>query len=210
MIRNKCKTIGLTGGIASGKTSVKNILLSKGYRVIDADLIARQVVEKYKPSYYEVIKYFGDQVLDENKNIDRLKLAHIIFNDSKKRKELESILYPYIFAEILRQIMDLCKDKPQVIFIDIPLLFENIRSIEESGISFEEIWLVYCDMKTQIQRLTTRDNISKEKALLRINAQMDIEEKRKLADVVIENTSSKEFLLEQIDSYVSALEQEKV
>lgn len=210
MIRNKCKTIGLTGGIASGKTSVKNILLSKGYRVIDADLIARQVVEKYKPSYYEVIKYFGDQVLDENKNIDRLKLAHIIFNDSKKRKELESILYPYIFAEILRQIMDLCKDKPQFIFIDIPLLFENIRSIEESGISFEEIWLVYCDMKTQIQRLTTRDNISKEKALLRINAQMDIEEKRKLADVIIENTSSKEFLLEQIDSYVSALEQEKV
>ena len=201
MIRNKCKTIGLTGGIASGKTSVKNILLSKGSRVIDADLIARQVVEKYKPSYYEVIKYFGDQVLDENKNIDRLKLAHIIFNDSKKRKELESILYPYIFAEILRQIMDLCKDKPQVIFIDIPLLFENIRSIEESGISFEEIWLVYCDMKTQIQRLTTRDNISKEKALLRINAQMDIEEKRKLADVIIENTSSKEFLLEQIDSY---------
>ena len=210
MIQNKCKLVGITGGIASGKTSVKNILTNKGYIVIDSDIIAREVVEKGKPPYYGVIDYFGNDILDKKDRIDRKKLGQLVFNSLEKRMKLEEILYPYIFEEILAQIHNQCLDGEKVVFIDIPLLFENKKIIMDSGITFDQIWLVYCDRETQLERLTIRDNISLESANLRINAQMDIEDKKKMADVIIENTSTKEALIELIDVYLYTLEKEQL
>lgn len=210
MIQNKCKIIGLTGGIGSGKTSAKNILQEKGYVVVDSDLIARQVVEKNKPAYFKVIEEFGQEILGGDKTIDRKALGDIIFKDVNKRKTLEGILYPYIFEEIKREVELNCTKKSQVIFIDIPLLFENIGPILESGIKFDMVWLIYCDRNTQIERLIKRNNISKEKALLRINAQMDIEKKKELADLVIENMTTKEQLRKDLFKSLSALEKEKI
>lgn len=210
MIQNKCKIIGITGGIASGKTTVKNILTDKSYHVIDSDIIARDVVEVGKPSYYEIIEYFGEDVLNNDRSIDRKKLSHIVFNNTNKRKKLEGILYPHIFKEILEQIHNKCAIDEDIIFVDIPLLYENIESIIDSGINFEQIWLVYCDRNTQLQRLMNRDSLNKEKANLRLNAQMDIEEKKRMADVIIENTTTIEYLIKQIDFYLSRLEQDKI
>ena len=185
MTQNNCKLIGITGGIASGKTTVKNILIDKDYIVIDSDIIARDVVKINKPAYQKVIEYFGDDILYDDNTIDRKKLSDIVFNDANERKILEGILYPYIFKEILAQIHNKCVNDMDIIFVDIPLLFENIKSIVNSGISFDQIWLVYCDRKTQLERLLSRDNISLENANLRLNAQIDIEEKRKMTDVII-------------------------
>lgn len=210
MIRNKCKVIGITGGIASGKTTVKNILTDKGYTVIDSDIIARDVIEMDKPSYYELIEFFGDGVLNNNKSLDRKKLADIIFKDADKRKKIEEIMYPHIFKEILEQVQNECLKGNDIVFIDIPLLLENIKLINNSGIKFEKIWLVYCDRSTQLQRLISRENISKENANLRINAQMDIEEKEKMVDLVIENTSTKESLIKKVNIYLSELEQDEI
>lgn len=208
MKQNKCKLIGLTGGIASGKTTVKNILTDKLYIVIDADIISREVVEIGKSGYYEVIEYFGSDILDKSMNIDRKKLADIVFNDVIKRKKLEDILYPYITKEMLEQIHNKCKNNVEVVFIDIPLLFENKNYILDSGIKFDQIWLIYCDKKTQLKRLIVRDNISIEKANLIIDAQMDMEDKKEMVDIIIENMSTKERLIEQIDKCIFDLERE--
>lgn len=210
MIQNKCKIIGLTGGIATGKTTVKNILTDGSHIVIDADIIAREVVEIDKSAYYEVIEYFGSDILDKFKNIDRKKLSGIVFNNHIKRKKLEDILYPHIFQEILNQVYSKCLNKIEIVFIDIPLLFENKNTISDSGIKFDQIWLIYCDRKTQLQRLMNRDNISLENANLIIDAQMDIEDKRKMADVIVENESTKELLIEQINKYLFELEKSRI
>ncbi|MDY0234699.1 MAG: dephospho-CoA kinase [Gudongella sp.] len=210
MIQNKCKLIGITGGIASGKSTVKKILTDKSYIVIDADIIAREVVEIDKASYYEVKEFFGDDILDNDRNINREKLSEIVFNNPDKRKRLEEILYPYIFKEILEQIKNKCKNNRDIIFIDIPLLFENMELIKDSGIEFDQIWLVYSDRKTQLKRLIDRDNISIDNANLRINSQMDIEEKKKIADVIIENRYTKDFLIEQISKYIFNLEKGQI
>ena len=210
MIQNKCKIIGITGGIASGKTTVKTILTDRAYIVIDSDIIARDVVEIDKPSYQELVEYFGENILCNDKTIDRKKLAKIVFKSDIKRRKLEGILHPHIFKEILVQIHNKCINDIDTIFVDIPLLFENIKPIRDSGISFDQIWLVYCDRNTQLKRLIRRDNISIENACLRLNAQMDIEEKKKMADVIIDNMTSKEFLIEQIDLYISELEKDKI
>lgn len=210
MTQNNCKLIGITGGIASGKTTVKNILIDKDYIVIDSDIIARDVVKINKPAYQKVIEYFGDDILYDDNTIDRKKLSDIVFNDANERKILEGILYPYIFKEILAQIHNKCVNDMDIIFVDIPLLFENIKSIVNSGISFDQIWLVYCDRKTQLERLLSRDNISLENANLRLNAQIDIEEKRKMADVIIENMTTKDFLIKQIDVCLAKLKQDKI
>lgn len=210
MIQNKCKIIGITGGIASGKTTVKTILTDRAYIVIDSDIIARDVVEIDKPSYQELVEYFGENILCNDKTIDRKKLAKIVFKSDIKRRKLEGILHPHIFKEILAQIHNKCINDIDTIFVDIPLLFENIKPIRDSGISFDQIWLVYCDRNTQLKRLIRRDNISIENACLRLNAQMDIEEKKKMADVIIDNMTSKEFLIEQIDLYISELEKDKI
>lgn len=191
---NNIKIIGLTGGIATGKSTVSEILKNNGYTVIDADIIAREVVRIGKPSYEKIKESFGNGVLLENKEIDRKKLGSIVFNDIYKLSLLNELTHPYIYEEILNQINKNKEKNRQIIFIDIPLLFEEEDKIKKSGIEFDQIWLVASDEDIQVQRLMKRDKISKEEAIKKINLQMNLKEKIDKSDLVIYNNSSKKEL----------------
>ena len=128
-----CKIIGLTGGIASGKSTVSNILREKGFKVIEADKIARKVVEEGKPAYKEITDFFGDSILNIDKSINRQALGDIVFSNKELLKQLNRITHPKIYAEIRRNIKNLCQ-KYETIFVDIPLLFEELENINKNNI----------------------------------------------------------------------------
>lgn len=186
MKQNNYYLIGITGGIGSGKTTVSSLLKDKGYIVIDADKIAKEVVVVNKPAYFKIIETFGNDILLEDKTINRKKLGKIIFSDESLRRKLNMITHPYIFEEIKSKVNELFKDN-KLIFIDIPLLLEEIDEVSKHNLNFDEIWLVYVDKETQIQRVMNRDFISKEEALLRINSQMSLEDKKIKSNRIIDN-----------------------
>lgn len=198
MTLNNKHIIGITGGIATGKSTVSRLLLEKGYRVIDADKIARQVVENGMPAYKAIVEEFGQSVLEENGDLDRKALGAIVFADEKLLKVLNNIMHGYIFEKINYLIGELLDDV-DLVFLDIPLLFEVREELEEEGIICDEIWLIYANRQTQIDRLILRDGISSENAISRINAQMDIEEKKLLASGILHNSGTVEELEEQLD-----------
>lgn len=201
MIRNnkrKVKIIGITGGISTGKSTASDILRKKGYPVIDADKIAREVVMVGKPAYNDIVNEFGKDVLNPDLTINREKLANIVFNDSQKRLILNNIVHPRVIQEMKNYINKYSKDN-NIVFLDIPLLIEEKDKLKETGIIPNEIWLVYTDEDTQLQRLMDRDKIDVESALNRIKAQMPISEKVMYADVVIDNTKSLSNLEKEID-----------
>lgn len=203
MIQNKTTIIGITGGMASGKTTVSNFLKTKGYKVIDADKIARDIVNIGENSYIEILNFFGDEILNQDKTINRKSLGTKIFNNKECRDKLNAITHPYIMDQINKEISENTKEK--ILFLDIPLLFEVYESIVNSGIMIDEIWLIYCDQETQIKRLMKRDNISYKDAKTRINSQMDIERKTNLADRVIDNTKREEDLIENIEKAIKKI-----
>lgn len=192
MNQNDKKIIGLTGGIASGKSTVTNIVKSMGFNVIDADKISREVVEVGKPAYFEIVKHFGRDIVDEDGNINRKKLGSIIFNDNNEREKLNSIIHPHIFAAI-REYIERYSDS-KLIFVDIPLLIETLDDLNLHGIWFDEIWLVYVDKDIQLKRLMERDLISKDEAIKRIKAQMPMDMKIKFATRIIDNSGDKDEL----------------
>lgn len=197
MSQNKTKLIGLTGGIATGKSTVSNIIKKLGYKVIDADKIAKDVVEIGKPAYKEIIDVFGKGILDDQHNINRKKLGSIIFKDHLMRKKLNNIVHPYVF-EGIEELIDKYKEE-DIIFLDLPLLIEEMDKINDYGIYFDEIWLVYVDEITQLDRLIKRDLISREEGIRRIKAQMPMELKREYATRVIDNRKDIKNLEEQIE-----------
>ena len=198
MKQNSPILIGLTGGIASGKSTVSNILSQKGFCIIDADKIAKRVVEKGKGAYFKIINYFGKDILFENGDINRKALGKVIFNNDSLRETLNNIVHPYVFQEIKEQIQCLSR-KNSIIFLDIPLLFEEYELWKEYSIEFHEIWLVYCNKNIQIKRLMERDNISKDQAMKRINSQMPLDEKKKMSSKIINNNKGMEDLKKQVD-----------
>jgi dephospho-CoA kinase len=200
MKQNSTRIIGITGGIATGKSTVSNIIKKLGYKVIDADIIAREVVQKGKPAYEEIVKYFGNTIIDEFGNINRKKLGNIVFVDEKKREKLNCITHPYIMEAIKQSIYDNINEK--IIFLDIPLLIETMDKLKDYDIHLDEIWLVYVDEESQIQRLMARDNISRNEALNKIRAQMPMEMKKKYATVVIDNRGSVEELQKQVKNLI--------
>lgn len=168
--------VALTGGIATGKSTVAKFFSFFGFTVIDADNIAHEVLDQ---QYKAVGKLFGDEVI-KNKKVKRKKLGKIVFKDEKKRKELEALVHPLIYEEIER--LSEAEDrlvKPYL--IDIPLFFETKRYPIEKSL------LVYTDKKTQIKRLMHREGYSKKEAKRRIDSQLDIEKKRKKSDYIIDN-----------------------
>ena len=187
--------IGITGGISSGKSFFSNYLKEKGFFVICADEISKKITEKNKSGYFEIIKNF-DNILDANQNIDRKKLGNIIFSDFSKRKLLNEILHPIIKEEIKEQI-NIGKKTYTNVFVDVPLLYEA---------SFDDLCdyvvIVYCDKETQIERLIIRDSITREEALKKINSQMDLNEKVKLGNYVINNSFSKEKTLIEFEKFL--------
>ena len=184
--------IGLTGGIASGKSTVSNYLAELGAIIIDADKIAHEIMEKGKTAYWQVIEAFGREILAENGEIDRSRLGKIVFNNLEKKKILEEITHPQVIRE-MREKIEEYRAENKVIVLDIPLLFE-------AGLEFmvDEIWVVYVDRETQLQRLMARDGLSYEEANKRIQAQMSLEKKRVLADFVINNKGNIEDLKRQV------------
>ena len=204
MIQNNCILIGLTGGISTGKSTISNIIKEKGYPLIDADKVAREVVEINKPAYIKIIEEFGEEILLENKSINRKELGNIIFRDKLARKRLENITHPYIFQEIKDNIDEFSKDN-FIIFLDIPLLFEQYGLWKGYDIKFDEIWVVYLDKATQLERLMKRDRITKEEALRKIESQMDIEIKKAKSSKTIDNSGDVGLLEEQIDKLLRKL-----
>lgn len=204
MIPNKTKLIGLTGGIATGKSTVSQIFMEKGYPLIDADKIARRVVKINQPAYVKIVEEFGENILLKDKNIDRKVLGNIIFNNKRAREKLNSITHPYIF-ETIKIDIDKLSQENHIIFLDIPLLFEQYDLWGKFNIRFDEIWLVYVNKNLQIQRLMKRDNISEEEALRKIESQMTMDNKKARSSKIIDNSGDIEHLNKQIDKLLSEL-----
>ena len=177
---------GLTGGIASGKSTVSGFLAEAGARIIDADTIAREVVEPGTPAHDELIAFFGRGILLADGKIDRQRLGDIIFNDSAKKAHLNGIIHPRVYRRIEEMIAEIASQTPDaVVILDIPLLLE-------AGMkrNLAEVIVVYVPEDLQLQRLMTRDRIDANAALARIHSQMPIEEKRHLATIVIDNSGT--------------------
>ena len=187
--------LGVTGGIASGKTEVANMLEELGAPIIDFDVIARLVVEPGKPAWQEIVDYFGKQVVQEDDSLDRKKLSNIVFRDMEKRKKLESFTHPRISEEFVRQVNEIAEKTPgAIIQVVIPLLIElNLQY------KFHKLMVVYIPEELQIERLVERDGISKEEATNILKAQLPIEEKVGYADYVIHNERSLEETRRQVE-----------
>lgn len=171
--------IGITGGIASGKSNVCSVIRNLGYKVIDCDKITHELYKKGNSIYNAIIDVFGKEYLDSNLEIDRKKLASYVFNNKEALKLLNETTHPFILNEINREI-NLIKD--DIIFIDIPLLYE--AKLENL---VNKVICVYLDKELQIERLMARDNISREYALVKIHNQMDLKIKKDKADYVIDS-----------------------
>ena len=187
------KIIGLTGGIASGKSTVSNWLISQGYPVIDADIAARRVVEPGMPALREITEAFGRDILLEDGTLDRKKLGAIIFSDEEKRQTLNAIVHPAVREWMRQETERAFSEGASVVIMDIPLLFESKLTH-----MVEETVLVYVSMETQLKRLMDRDGYSEADALARIHAQMPIDDKRKLADYIIDNNGPVSETIEQV------------
>lgn len=198
----QCKIIGLTGGIATGKSTVSKII-GEEYTVIDADKIAKDIVEVNMKGYNSLVRTYGSEILDDNNQIDRGKLANIIFNSKKEREKVNSILHPIIISEM----KDLIERKihENYLFLDIPLLIEGLDNLVDNGIIFDEIWLVYSDENIQIERLMERDNIDREFAIKKINTQMNLDKKKAFANKIIYNNGSLDELRKNIIDIISEL-----
>jgi len=186
------RIVGLTGGIASGKSTVSNLFKSHDIPVVDADVIARDVLKKGTGGWKKVVAAFGEDILQANGEVDRPRLGQIVFSDPAKRQLLNRLLASYISSGIFWEIVKLWMKGFKVIVLDVPLLFET--KMEKWT---NPIIVVWVDPETQLRRLMARDRTSEEDAGNRINAQMSLDLKRTKADIVIDNTGSLEDLNEQ-------------
>lgn len=179
--------VGLTGGIACGKSYTLRCFHSLGAYTIDADVLARQVVERGRPAYQQLIEEFGEKILDPEGNIDRQRLADIVFKDDESRLKLNAIVHPPILEEEARQIEAIenlgAGARSPMIVTDAALMIE-VGSYRR----YDSVVVVYCPPAVQFRRLLRRDDINEEMALLRMRSQMPPLEKTKYADFVIETT----------------------
>lgn len=189
------RVIGLTGGIASGKSTVANILRELGAFIIDADRIAKKVVEKGKPALNKIEKYFGTEILFQNGELDRKKLGSIVFNDATLLERLNEITHPYIIKEIIDEINWYKRVyDSHVIILDAALLIEM-----ELTYLVDEVWLVALPEEMQITRLIEREAISLDGARMRINAQMPLKYKKQYAHRIIDNSRDLAYLTTQVN-----------
>ena len=185
--------LGLTGGIASGKSTVAGMLRDLGIVIIDADIIAREVVEVGEDAYFKIVGAFGRNILHDDRTINRQKLGEVIFNNEQKRKVLNSIVHPAVRENMNRLKQEHLDKGEKIIDLDIPLLFESKQTH-----LVEKIILVYVDRDVQLKRLIERNGLSIDEAEARINSQMPLTEKIPLADAVINNNGSIEETKEQL------------
>ncbi|MBM7855052.1 dephospho-CoA kinase [Desulfohalotomaculum tongense] len=189
--------IGLTGGIASGKTTVANYLAQLGAKIIDADAVAREVVTPGSPALREIVRAFGPGVLHTDKTLNRKKLAAIVFNDPSALQKLNGITHPRITEIVLNKINAFKRNSnsPQdMLLLMAPLLIEvGLHKL------VDKVWVVHIDAGTQLQRVMERDNLTKDEALKRINAQLPESHRLKYAHEIIDNSGSWENTRKQIE-----------
>ncbi|MDZ7952266.1 dephospho-CoA kinase [Nostoc sp. DedQUE09] len=186
------RIIGLTGGIACGKTTVTNYLASTyNLPILDADIYAREAVSLGSPILRAIAQRYGEQILLPDGSLNRQKLGEVIFNRQDERNWIEDLIHPDVRDRFLKAI---AQSSSQILVLVVPLLFE-------AGMTdlVTEIWVVRCSQEQQLQRLIQRNHLSPEQAQARINSQLSIEEKVAHADVVLDNSSTLEVLLKQID-----------
>lgn len=194
------KVIGLTGGIASGKSTVTKYLRELGAIIIDADIVAREIVEKGQPALDEIVNYFGKEVLNVDGTLNRKYLGAIVFGDPEKLHVLNKITHSRIIGKIEKEI-EYYRDSQNLkaIFIDAALLIEM-----KMYLMTDEVWLITVDNETQLKRLMIRDDLTLEEATQRINSQMSLEQKKQYSDVVLDNSKDFNYLKKQVeDSYKS-------
>lgn len=181
-------TAGLTGGIATGKSTVARFFKQAGARVIDADQTARSVVKSGCPAWQDIVDHFGQKILLPGGEIDRIALGNIIFNDAQQKRVLDRIVHPRVFEAIGVQIDRMAAIDPgSVVILDVPLLFEARMQGD-----LAEIIVVYVPKSVQLTRLMARDMLSRRDALARIHSQMDIDKKKGLASLVIDNSGDRD------------------
>ncbi|KZT44006.1 CoaE-domain-containing protein [Sistotremastrum suecicum HHB10207 ss-3] len=195
--------IGLTGGIATGKSTVSAQFAKQGIPLIDADVLARQVVEPGTRAYKQIVAHFGPDILREDGYLDRPKLGQVVFSDEQKRKKLNSIVHPAVSRAMVWQVLKYWLAGHKLCLLDIPLLVE-VGLYKWVG----KVIVVYCSKEIQLQRLMARDKSTAEAASARLAAQLPIVDKLKLADQVIDNSGTVSDLQKQVSSSIQKLNEE--
>ena len=188
------KIIGITGGIASGKSTVTNYLRQKGYQVIDADQVVHELQAKGGKLYQALVSWLGSAILNEAGELDRPKLSQLIFSSQENLAKSSRLQNDIIRQELANRRDQLAKIE-ETFFMDIPLLFE-----QDYADWFDEVWLVDVSKGTQLERLMARNNLSQEEAQRRIAAQLSLEEKRQRAEIVIDNNGALSNTLKQLQA----------
>ncbi|MFS9152751.1 dephospho-CoA kinase [Streptococcus infantis] len=188
------KIIGITGGIASGKSTVTEFLRGNGFEVVDADTLVHQLQKPGGRLYQVLVEHFGEKILLENGELNRPLLASLIFSNSEEQ-EWSKEIQGQIIREELGSLRDKLSKTEDLFFMDIPLLFE-----QEYASWFDETWLVYVSRDTQLDRLMKRDYLTIEDAQARLASQWPLEEKKRLASHILDNNGSREQLLSQVAS----------
>lgn len=195
--------LGLTGGIATGKSTVTAMLRQRGIPVIDADAIAREVVEPGKPAYEAIVRHFGREILQPDGTLDRKRLGEIVFSDEAERLVLNSIVHPEVRRVMREQAEALERQGADIVFMDIPLLYESkLKPL------VDKVVVVYVPADVQLRRLLERDELDEEQARKRMRAQLPIEEKRQWADYLIDNQGTREETERQVDQLLAKIKAE--
>lgn len=199
------KVIGLTGGIASGKSTVSKLLIANNIPVIDADKVVYELEAKGKPGLNALIKVFGQQILTPDGELNRKKLGQLVFNDSDKMSKLNQVMQPLIWDEIWQRVTKLRHNGVPYVVLDVPLLFEAGYAKK-----CDLVIVVNVDLEKQLQRLQKRNSYSKVEARHRIEAQMPLDDKCRQADLVIDNNGSLAELTDQVGDLIKQLNSKKL
>ncbi|WP_289137397.1 dephospho-CoA kinase [uncultured Brevibacillus sp.] len=195
--------LGLTGGIATGKSTVTAMLRERGIPVIDADQIAREVVEQGKPAYEAIVRHFGRDILLEDGQLDRKKLGEVVFSDEAERQKLNAIVHPEV-RRVMRQEAEAAEENgAPIVFMDIPLLYES-----KLQYLVEKIVVVYAPSDMQLARMMERDELDEEQAKKRLRAQFPIDQKKLEADFLIDNSQSREETQRQVEELLTVIRSE--
>lgn len=197
--------VGLTGGIASGKSTVARMFKRFGAAVIDADQLARDVVRPGTPAWRDIVRVFGDGVLNRNRSINRRALGAIVFHDRRKLRRLEHIIHPRVAREQQRLVRRIAARSPDAVIVyEVPLLFES-----GAYKRVDKIIVVTVDRDTQVGRLKQRNGLTKSEALRRIKIQMPLAEKVRRADVVLDGTRDKALLRTEVRRLIQSFRRHK-
>lgn len=189
--------LGITGGIATGKSSVVQHFIDLGFPVVDADIIARHLLDQNEQAYNEVVKVFGSEILQENGEINRQALGALVFNHPDKLKQLDELMAPFLQETILAAIKQASQNQKLVI-VDVPLMYE--KGYDEW---MDQVAVVYCTPEQQIKRLMQRNQLTEKEAKQRIDSQLPIEMKKLLAEVVFDNSNDLTQTIQQVDTWLS-------